>query len=227
MGGYHFSAVRVGAASPTAVRGVRWGTAGVNIVAAQTVSAPDIILDECGGTTTGADGCPAVNFDAADFLADVTVPDTGVVLPSQPLTKTWRLRNSGSSTWGAGYQVVFIGGAALAGAPAAVAVPNAGPNDSVEVTASFSAPADTGVHRAYWRLRSPNGAFFGPLLWAELNTQPAGAGITSFTATPPSPSGANPVHLTSQADGVANFRAQRLLIDGSVVTETTRRDPEL
>jgi len=220
-GKYHFSAVRVGAASPTAVRGVRWGTAGVNIVAAQTVSAPDIILDECGGTTTGADGCPAVNFDAAEFLADVTVPDSGVILPSQALTKTWRLSNSGSSSWGAGYQLVFIGGDALPGAPAAVPVPATGPNANADVTVHFGAPAAAGVHRAYWQLRSPNGALFGPLLWAELNTQPAGTGIISFTAAPPSPSGASLVHITAQASGVPNFRAQRLIIDGGVVTETT------
>ena len=220
-GRYTFSAVRVGATSPTAVRGVRWGTAGVNIVAATTVSAPDIILDECGGTTTGADGCPAVNFDAADFLADVTVPDSGVVLPSQSLSKTWRLRNSGSSTWGPGYQMVFIDGLALSGAPAAVPMPAMGPYDTVDVSVTFTAPADIGVHRAYWRLRAPNGAFFGPLVWAELNAQPAGTGIISFTATPASPSAANPVTITSQASGVPNFRAQRLLIDGLVVTETT------
>ncbi len=220
-GSYHFTAVRVGATSPTAVRGARWGVAGVNIVAAQTVAAPDIVLDQCGGTTTGADGCPAVNFDAAAFLADVTVPDSGVVPPSQPLTKTWRLSNIGSSVWGAGYQMVFIGGAALAGAPAAVDMPATGPNDTAEVAVSFIAPADTGVHRAYWRLRGPNGAYFGPYFWAELNVQPSGAGIISFTATPPTPSGANPVHISAHADGVPNFRAQRLLIDGSVATETT------
>jgi murein DD-endopeptidase MepM/ murein hydrolase activator NlpD len=220
-GRYHFSAVRVGAASPTAVRGVRWGEAGVNIVAAQTVSAPDIILDQCGGTTTGADACPAVNYDAAAFLADVTVPDSGVVLPAQSLTKTWRLSNIGSSNWGAGYQLVFVGGTALAGAPPAVNMPPSGPNSTVDVSAAFTTPAGPGVNRAYWRLRSPSGAYFGPLLWVELNTQPAGAGLTAFTATPPSPSGANPVHLYSRADGVANFRAQLVLIDGIVVTETT------
>ena len=34
-GHYHFSAVRVGATTPTAVRGARWGVAAVNIVSAQ------------------------------------------------------------------------------------------------------------------------------------------------------------------------------------------------
>ena len=223
-GSYHFSAVRIGAASPIAVRGARWGAAGVNIVSAQTVSAPDIILDQCGGATTGADACPAINFDAAAFLADVTVPDTGVVLPSQPLTKTWRLGNIGSSTWGAGYQAVFISGAALPGAPAALNLPATGPNATAQFSVGFTAPADLGVHRAYWRLRGLNGAYFGPVLWVELNVQPAGANITAFTATPGTPSSANPVTITAHVRGLPNFRAQRLLIDGSVVTETTALD---
>ncbi len=220
-GHYHFTAVRIGAVTPTAVRGWRWGATVVNIVAAQTVSAPDIILDQCGGTTTGADGCPAVNYDAAAFLADVTVPDTGVVLPSQPLAKTWRLSNTGSSVWGAGYQLAFVGGAGFDGAPAAVDLPSAGPNSSVDITVPFTAPAEIGVQRAYWRLRDPTGVYFGPLLWAELDVQPAGVGITAFTATPASPSSASTVLIDAHADGVPNFRAQRLLIDGSVVTETT------
>jgi len=222
-GQYSFSGVRLGAVTPTAAQGARWGTAAANIQPAQNVVAPDIVLDQCGGTTTSVDGCPAVNFDAADFLADVTVPDTGVVAPSQALTKIWRVGNSGSSAWGAGYQLVFIGGSALDGAPSAVDVPPTGPNSTVEVSLHFTSAAGAGLQRSYWRLRSPAGVYFGPLLWAQVNVQPPGAGLT-LTVTPPSPASSTLVHIEAQADGVANFRAQRLLIDGAVVTQTNAVD---
>ena len=225
-GAYQFSGVNVGNAGLTAVRGPRWSQSAVNILGGQSLAGPDLNLNQCGGFTTAQDGCPAMNFDSAIYVADVTVPDSGVLTPSQPLVKTWRLRNTGSSTWGAGYQLVFVTGTGTAGgAPAAVDVPPTAPDTLADVSASFTGPADVGVHRAYWRLRNPSGTYFGPMLWAELDVQPAGAGITAFSADPASPSGSGHVQIQASADGVPNFRALRLRIDGSVVAEITT--PEL
>jgi hypothetical protein len=120
--------------------------------------------------------------------------------------------------------LVFVAGAGLDGAPAAVDVPSTAPDTQVDVGASFTGPADVGVRRAYWRLRNPSGVYFGPMLWAELNTQPPGAGITAFSAIPPSPSGSSHIQIHARADGVPNFRALRLKIDGSLVAEVTTPD---
>ena len=45
--------------------------------------------------------------------------------------------------------------------------------------------------------------------------------LAAFSADPASPSSSSPVHIQASASGVAGFRALRLLIDGSVVTQTT------
>ena len=212
--------MRVGGATVTAVRGKRWGQSVVNIQPAQTVTAPDLGLANCVASPTGVDGCPAETYDAAVFLADVTVPDTGVVAPGQPLNKIWRLRNMGTSTWGAGYQLVLVSGEGLDGAQA-VNVPATQPGASVDLGLSFNAPAGAGTRRSYWRLRSPDGSFFGPAIWAELDTQPVGSAITVLSADPSSPSAAGVVQVLVRVVGLPSFRALRLLIDGAVVAETT------
>ena len=48
--------------------------------------------------------------DVAAFIGDVTVPDNSLVAPGVLLNKTWRFRNAGTCTWGAGYHLAFVGG---------------------------------------------------------------------------------------------------------------------
>ncbi|MEO6626857.1 MAG: NBR1-Ig-like domain-containing protein, partial [Burkholderiaceae bacterium] len=220
-GGYRFIGVRVGGASLTAVSGKHWGRITFNIQPAQTLTAPDLNLTSCAPSAAGLDGCPALAYDAAIFLADVTVPDSGVVAPGQPLNKIWRLRNTGSSTWGSGYQLVLIGGASLDNGVTAIDVPTTAPSGSADLLVAFTAPADLGARRSYWRLRSPEGAYFGPAIWAQLDTQPVGSAISVLSASPGSPSAAGSVQVLARVEGMANFRALRLVIDGAVVAETT------
>lgn len=178
-GRYFFDEVRLGAATLTAVQGARWGQLIVNVIGGQTITAPDLLLDQCAGTLSGADGCPVRIVDGAFFVDDITVPDSSVWLTNQPLVKTWRLRNSGTSTWGAGYHLVFVGGDER-GAPLAIPVPTTGPGFEADLSTSLTTPADLGQRRGYWRLRNNVGVYFGPLIWVELNTAPAAAGAAPF-----------------------------------------------
>src|ERR1700704_1212338 len=45
--------------------------------------------------------------DAATFVSDVTIADGTVMKPGQSFTKTWRISNSGSTTW-KGYSLNFL-----------------------------------------------------------------------------------------------------------------------
>ncbi len=49
-------------------------------------------------------------MDSAEFVADVTVPDDTVIAAGKAFTKTWRLRNNGTSTWTLDYKLVFSHG---------------------------------------------------------------------------------------------------------------------
>jgi N-acetylmuramoyl-L-alanine amidase len=104
--------------------------------------------------------------DDAAFVADVTVPDGAIVRPETALTKVWRLRNTGRSTWTPAYRLAFYAGDRLDG-PADVALPQAvAPGATLEVGATLrTPPGDRGWLFSQWRLRTPSGMWFGPVFW--------------------------------------------------------------
>ncbi|NCP87904.1 hypothetical protein GW781_07970 [bacterium] len=97
----------------------------------------------------------------AQFIADVSVPDGMAFQPGVSFVKTWRLKNIGSCTWGAGYNLAFVSGEQLS-APALVALPQAvAPGQTVDVSATMTAPAAQGTYRGYWQLKNASGVLFG------------------------------------------------------------------
>lgn len=132
---------------------------------------------------------PYPSSDAAAFVADVSLPDGSVVTPGQNVTKTWRVRNSGGTTWGSGYKLVFVGGNAL-GAPAELDVPSTGPGASADLSMSWTLPAtlSPGTYQGTWQLRNAQGTFFGARLYFQLQapgvppSQPGDPGTGNTTA---------------------------------------------
>jgi len=110
---------------------------------------------------------PLLTPDSATFLSDVTYPDGSVVSPGQALVKTWRMQNTGGTTWGSGYQLVFVSGEQM-GAPSAVNVPTTAPGSTADISVNLTAPTSGGDHTGYWRLRNPQGTYFGPEIWVSI-----------------------------------------------------------
>ena len=105
---------------------------------------------------------PACIPDAA-FVADVTIPPGTAFPPGARMDKVWQVRNTGSCAWGVGYELALLEGGDL-GAPAAVPVPPTAAGEWIDLTITFWAPAEVGAYANAWRLRSPDGQFFGPTL---------------------------------------------------------------
>lgn len=158
------------------------------------------------------------SHDGVQFVADVTLPDGSVATPGQALTKTWRLRNTGSTSWGSGYQLVFLRGDQM-GAPAAIDVPTTATGQEVNLSTGLAAPANPGSYTGYWRLRNPQGTYFGSEIWIKINVQTAGSHITDLSADPPSPADTASVRIHARAENFPNFRAMRIKIDGEVKYE--------
>lgn len=108
--------------------------------------------------------CPK---DDSDFVADITIPDGTHFAPGAAFNKTWRLRNNGACTWTTAYQLRFVSGEQMSGAP--VNLPGlVAPGATVDITVPFAAPAGAGKHRSQWRLFTPAGIPFGTQPYVEI-----------------------------------------------------------
>ncbi len=99
--------------------------------------------------------------DQAGFVSE-TVPDGSDFNPGQAFTKTWTLKNTGSCTWNADYDVVFFSGNAL-GAPAAKPLTSGtvSPGQQITISLELQAPLTAGTHRGDFKLRNAGGVLFG------------------------------------------------------------------
>ncbi len=106
----------------------------------------------------------AVPCDDAKYVTDVTVPDGTQMTPGQDFVKTWKIKNTGSCTWGTGYTPIHGYDEKMEGIaePLTTAV---APGEEVEVSVRFKAPTNTGEHRSYWRMRNASGSAFGEFFY--------------------------------------------------------------
>ncbi len=99
--------------------------------------------------------------DAAQFVADVTVPDDTFINPGATFVKTWRLKNTGVCQWDTSYTLVFTSGEKMGG-PNSVPFPKVvPPGQTVDLTVTLTAPATPGTFRGYWQLKNGSGGLFG------------------------------------------------------------------
>jgi hypothetical protein len=104
--------------------------------------------------------------DLATFVSDVTLPDHTAVTPGEPLTKIWRVRNSGTSIWD-GYKLIFVSGDQMS-APSPVDIQRTLPGDEVEISVPIIAPQTSS--RGDWQIVNPDGTWvrYGQL-WVILD----------------------------------------------------------
>ncbi len=95
----------------------------------------------------------------ATFVADVTIPDDTRMAPGATFTKTWRVRNDGSCTWGPNqqlYALTFTGGTRL-GTVDQVSLPgNVGPGQTVDLSVGMVAPTSPGTYTSEWMFALAN-----------------------------------------------------------------------
>lgn len=118
---------------------------------------------------TGSKDCT----DTAAFFADVTVPDGMAFQQNVEFVKTWRIRNEGTCTWGAGYALVFHSGDLMSG-PLTSAMPEAKPGELLDISVPLKSPSSGGTFIGYWEFRDPYGVRFGvnsggiDLIWVKI-----------------------------------------------------------
>jgi hypothetical protein len=126
--------------------------------------------------TTGAQ--PAAG-DNAVYVQDVTIPDGTVIGAGESFVKTWKLMNTGTTTWTTSYSLVHVSDN-LMGAensvPLRVEVP---PNQNVDISVNMVAPSANGNYRGFWRMRNAAGQLFGDAIFVDIRV---GSGTSSTQA---------------------------------------------
>lgn len=109
---------------------------------------------------------------AADFVADITVPDGQNFPPGAEFVKCWRMMNDGERDWPEATELVFLGGTPLLkeGSPSSMKVGVVKAGSEVDLwTGELKAPDAPGRHIGFWRLRDDQGQLFGHAMWVVIS----------------------------------------------------------
>jgi len=104
--------------------------------------------------------CDEYSWD--DTTVDVNIPDNTQMTAGQSFVKTWKIKNSGTCTWDAGYKIIYAGySTQMSGQPQPIPLPVT-PGQEIEISVNFIAPAQTGSYSSAWTLQNTGGNnFFG------------------------------------------------------------------
>ena len=109
--------------------------------------------------------------DGATFVSE-TIPDNTVEPAGQIFTKTWTLKNSGTTTWGSGYKLAYVSGSLSTSHTDVTVVGSVSPGQSYTFSVPMKAPTTSGTFTEYWKLVNPQGTTIlvrgGSSIWATI-----------------------------------------------------------
>jgi hypothetical protein len=115
-------------------------------------------------------------------VSDVTIPDNTQVTAGKTFTKTWKVLNSGTCAWDAGFKFALTGGEAMGGAtvtlPTSVAA-----GAQYDISVSMTAPSASGTFKGNWRMSTAGGEFFGNEVYVIIVVGGSAATATTDAAT--------------------------------------------
>jgi len=111
-------------------------------------------------TVTLSSGTPKAGTEnQAQWVAQSIADDT-IFAPGETFTMTWRLKNTGTSTWTAGYLLRYYSGDTF-GAPKEISMGREVlPGEEIDISIHMKAPANPGSFRSDWVMSSENRSNF-------------------------------------------------------------------
>lgn len=119
------------------------------------------------GTTGLAPTLPAASPDNAKWIADVTVPDDTLFAKNSRFTKTWKVENTGTTTWNSSYSLIYIDGTPIPENTVISIVNEVKPKVQVELSVVLQAPATDGTYTVWFRMMNDKGQLFGDPLYVK------------------------------------------------------------
>jgi hypothetical protein len=136
------------------------------------------------------------------YVSDVTIPDNTPVNPGQKFTKTWKVKNSGTCAWDAGFEFSNVNGDAMSGETYTLAS-SVAVGAVTDISVAMVAPNKSGTVRGDWRMSTAGGQFFGDQVYVQVVIGGAavatGTGTGTVTATATATSTATPTATTDSS----------------------------
>jgi len=151
-----------------------------------------------GGATSVGATSSATSCYGLTFVSDVTIPDNTPMTPGKTFTKTWKVLNSGSCAWDAGFKFALTGGDPMGSStltlPASIAA-----GAQYDLSVPMTAPSTSGTLRGNWRMSTASGQFFGDEVYVVIvvgggsaPTNTSGPAAATSTSAPATATGAPP-----------------------------------
>jgi hypothetical protein len=153
-----------------------------------------VAATSAGGVALNTAPAATSSCNGLAFVSDVTIPDNTPVTPGQAFTKTWKVKNSGSCPWAAGFKFAFVGGEQMGGQtftlPSEVAA-----GAVYDISVPMTAPNKSGTLRGNWRMQTAAGQFFGDEIYVQVVV--GGGAAATNTGTGPTAAATTAVPTTA------------------------------
>ena len=120
---------------------------------------------------TNAQGTTVALCDSLEFVADVNIPDDTNMSPGQDFLKTWRVKNTGSCVWDAGYKLVYADYSDEMAGQFQPLTQVVQPGQEVELSVQFTAPDEIGEYLSAWQMQNPAGVTFEDIIFVRIIVQ--------------------------------------------------------
>jgi uncharacterized protein YkwD len=161
-------------------------------------------------------GNPADCINKASFVSDLTIPDNSPIEAGAAFTKTWRVQNTGTCIWWAGYTLAHYSENAMS-APASVPLPVTNPGATADISVDLVAPSVTGTHRGNFVIKNPAGLIMqiddDSRLWLIINVTSAPTGTPTTAGGTAVPGTGSPAATTSGSGSTSSIATCAYTVD--------------
>ena len=135
---------------------------------------------------------PPSCVDGMAYVKDLNLNDNNMttlpaLIPGQPFTKGWRIKNTGTCTWNSSYFLAFAYGNTPAASMGGVNTPIQGvvpPGSQYDIYVNLVAPVQPGIYQGFWNMVNPAFQPFGQKIWVGIQVIPAPTPTPRPTQTP-------------------------------------------
>ena len=111
-------------------------------------------------TVALSSGTPTAGTENQAQWVSQSIADDTTFAPGETFTMTWRLKNTGTSTWKAGYLLRYYSGESFGASKEISLGREVQPGEEIEISIQMKAPANPGTYRSDWVMSSENRSNF-------------------------------------------------------------------